>query len=467
MLHPKVAIIGRPNVGKSTLLNRLSGRRIALVHDRPGVTRDRRIVDTKFYGISYSFVDTPGLFDPGTDKVPLPIQEGMREQAMKALNDADIICFMIDGRQGTTPYDEVLADHIRLINKPVIVLVNKSEGKNGIQGLSDAAALGLTDHIIAISAEHGEGMVDFAESLEFYVQKLTLKTHDDALHEEDDDDENTETRKKPISLTIMGRPNAGKSTLFNTLIQEDRQLTGDLPGLTRDAISHPFDYKGIPFTLIDTAGLRRQSKIIDQVEKLAVVDAKKALQYTEIVVLLIDGSLPIENHIEKQDLTLCQKILDEGRALVLAVNKWDLVKDKKAFLNHLQNELTYKLSQASGIPVVPISAVNNKNCDALLDACLELYDKWNKRVPTSKLNQWFDFAIEAHSPPIVKGQRIKLKYITQIKTRPPSFVVFGTKSADIPDSYQRFLVNRLRDDFDLKGVPIRLHFKSPQNPYTK
>ncbi|CAO5678299.1 MAG: GTPase Der [Holosporales bacterium] len=464
MLHPTVALVGRPNVGKSTLLNRLAGKKIALVHDRPGVTRDRRIVEAKFYGFSYQFVDTPGLFDPGTDKVPHQIQEGMRNQAMKALDNADVICFMIDGREGTTPYDDVLANHIRHLQKPVILLVNKSEGKNGIQGVSDAATLGISEHIIPISAEHGEGMADFAEALEICLQKQQAPEFE---MDDSDFEEDRKSSKKPISLTIMGRPNAGKSTLFNTLIKDDRQLTGDLPGLTRDAISHPFQYNDLDFTLIDTAGLRRQSKITDSVEKLAVVDAKKALQYTEIVVLLIDGSLPLENHIEKQDLTLAQNILDEGRALILAINKWDLVKDKKAFLDHLQNELSYKLSQASGIPVVPISALNNKNCDHLLDACLNIYEKWNQRVSTSKLNQWFDFAIEAHSPPIVKGQRIKLKYITQIKTRPPSFVVFGTKSADIPDSYQRYLINRLRDDFDLQGIPIRLHFKSPKNPYAQ
>jgi GTP-binding protein len=459
MTSPIVAIVGRPNVGKSTLFNRLAGKKIALVHNRPGVTRDRREIETTVYGHHYCFVDTPGLYDPGTDSVPFQIQEGMRKQALVALQNADVICFMIDGQSGCTPYDEELGIFLRKINKPIIILVNKAEGKKGIQGIADAANLGLTDKIIPISAEHGEGMADFADALEYFCK--TDQSSPSQITEEDEKPDDG----KPIQLTIMGRPNAGKSTLFNTLLQEERQLTGDLPGLTRDAISHPFEYNGINFTLIDTAGIRRQSKIFDQVEKLAVIDAKKALQFTEIVVLLIDGSLPLENHLEKQDLTLAQTILEEGRALILAINKWDQVKDKKALLKHLDNELSYKLAQATGIPVVPISALNNNNCETLLDECLKLYETWNIRISTAKLNKWFDFAIEAHSPPIIKGQRIKLKYITQIKSRPPSFVVFGTKSVDVPDSYQRYLVNRLREDFDLKGVPIRLHFKSPQNPY--
>lgn len=457
-----VAIIGRPNVGKSTLLNRLAGRRLAIVHDRPGVTRDRREVETTFFGNNYLFVDTPGLYDPGTDAVPASIAEGMRAQAMMALKNADVICFMLDGREGCTPYDHILAEQLRTVGKPVIIVVNKSEGYAGVQGLSDAATLGLTDAIVPISAEHGEGMSDLADALYPFCEEK------DHVSEFEEDDESEPSKEKPIRLTIMGRPNVGKSTLFNTLIGEERQLTGDLPGLTRDSISYPFQYLDQNFILIDTAGIRRQSKVTDQVERLAVVDAKRSLQYTEIVVLVLDASIPVEEHLEKQDLTLAQTILEEGRAMVIALNKWDQVKDQKAYLKHIQNELSYQLAQAIGISVVPISALKGgKSIEALLDSCLEANKKWNTRVSTGQLNKWFDFVIEAHSPPIVRGQRIKLKYITQIKTRPPSFVVFGTKSKDIPDSYQRYLVNKLREDFDLKGIPVRLHFKSPQNPYDK
>jgi len=468
---PRVALIGRPNVGKSTLLNRLSGRRLALVYDRPGVTRDRREVEVDFFGNAYEFIDTPGLYDPGTDEVPSAIAKGMRNQALKAIEDADVLCFMIDGRQGCTPYDITLAKEIRRINKPVIILVNKSEGRHGDLGLSDAAALGLSKIIIPLSAEHGEGMSDFSDELEVMCKKLSPdsgnglapKNTADAKDLPADD----ELEKRPIQLAIMGRPNAGKSTLFNTLLGEERQLTGDIPGLTRDAIRTPFTYNNQNYTLIDTAGMRKKARVQDEVENLATQDAKKALQYAEVVILMIDGSIPLEEHLEKQDLTLAQMILAEGRAMVLAINKWDQVKDQKAFLNHIKNELTYKLAQGASAPLITLSALNNQNCDTLMQAVESMYKQWNRRIATGKLNHWFDFVTQNHSPPIVRGQRIKLKYITQIKSRPPSFVVFGTKSKDIPDSYQRYLVNTLRKDFDITGVPIRLHFKSPKNPYNK
>lgn len=466
---PRVALIGRPNVGKSTLLNRLSGRRLALVYDRPGVTRDRREVEVDFFGVPYTFIDTPGLYDPGTDEVPSAIAKGMRHQAFKAIADADILCFMIDGPQGCTPYDVMLAKEIRRLKKPIIILVNKSEGMRGDQGLSDAAALGLSHIIIPLSAEHGMGMSDFADELAAVCQTFVLNsacnvvTLEDAPHDETEEHD----KDRPIQLAIMGRPNAGKSTLFNTLLGEERQLTGDIPGLTRDAIRTPFMYNGTKYTLIDTAGMRKRSRIIDAVESLATQDAKKALQYAEVVILMIDGSIPLAEHLEKQDLTLAQMILAEGRAMVLAINKWDKVKDQKVFLNHIKNELTYKLAQGLSVPLITLSALNNQNCDTLMQAVESMYTQWNRRISTGKLNHWFDFVTQNHSPPIVRGQRIKLKYITQIKSRPPSFVVFGTKSKDIPESYQRYLVNTLRKDFDVTGVPIRLHFKSPKNPYDK
>ncbi len=468
---PRVALIGRPNVGKSTLLNRLSGRRLALVYDRPGVTRDRREVEIDFFGHTYEFIDTPGLYDPSTDEVPSAIAKGMRDQALKAIEDADILCFMIDGRQGCTPYDITLAKEIRRINKPVIILVNKSEGRHGDLGLSDAASLGLSKIIIPLSAEHGEGMSDFSDELEIVCKKLSPDSENDTAEENIADAKEVsaddEWEKRPIQLAIMGRPNAGKSTLFNALLGEERQLTGDIPGLTRDAIRIPFTYNNQNYTLIDTAGMRKKARVQDEVENLATQDAKKALQYAEVVILMIDGSIPLEEHLEKQDLTLAQMILAEGRAMVLAINKWDKVKDQKAFLNHIKNELTYKLAQGASAPLITLSALHNQNCDTLMQAVESMYTQWNRRIPTGKLNHWFDFVTQNHSPPIVRGQRIKLKYITQIKSRPPSFVVFGTKSKDIPDSYQRYLVNTLRKDFGITGVPIRLHFKSPKNPYGK
>ncbi|HCU05978.1 MAG TPA: ribosome biogenesis GTPase Der, partial [Holosporales bacterium] len=440
-----------------------------LVYDRPGVTRDRREVEVDFFGTPYEFIDTPGLYDPGTDEVPSAIAKGMRSQALKAIADADVLCFMIDGPQGCTPYDVTLAKEIRRINKPVIILVNKSEGTRGDQGLSDAAMLGLSNIIIPLSAEHGTGMSDFSDELAIICKKLASNAERDVAEKENVSDNETEEnyKNRPIQLAIMGRPNAGKSTLFNTLLGEERQLTGDIPGLTRDAIRTPFMYNGKNYTLIDTAGMRKKSRVIDEVENLATQDAKKALQYAEVVILMIDGSIPLAEHLEKQDLTLAQMILAEGRAMVLAINKWDKVKEQKAFLNHIKNELTYKLAQGSSVPLITLSALNNQNCDTLMQAVESMYTQWNRRIPTGKLNHWFDFVTQNHSPPIVRGQRIKLKYITQIKSRPPSFVVFGTKSKDIPDSYQRYLVNTLRKDFDITGVPIRLHFKSPKNPYDK
>lgn len=456
---PTIVIVGRPNVGKSTLFNRLAGRRMALVHDKPGVTRDQRSLDVTFYGGDYTIMDTPGLYDPQVDDVPDAVKNGMREQAFKALQQADLICFMIDGRQGCTPYDFALANDIRSFAKKVVILVNKAEGTHGIQGIADAATLGLGDDIIPISAEHGEGMSDLAE-----VFGKNLKNNS---FDADDELEEEAYSEKAISLTIMGRPNAGKSTLFNTLIGKEQQLTGDFPGLTRDAIEHYFDYQGKTFKLIDTAGIRRQSKVNDVVEKLAVVDAEKALRYTEIVILLIDASISYEKHFEKQDLHLAQKVLEEGRILILAFNKWDQVKDKKQFLEHIHNELSYKLCQAQGIPVVTLSALDGTNSTALLDHCLKLYKSWNERIPTGRLNDWFNFTVKNHQPPISKGQRIRLKYITQIKSRPPSFVVFGTKNTEVPESYKRYLINKLREDFSLKGIPIRLHFKSPKNPYAQ
>ncbi|MDP2192900.1 MAG: ribosome biogenesis GTPase Der, partial [Alphaproteobacteria bacterium] len=406
--------------------------------------------------------------------------QGMREQALKAIDSAHVICFMIDGMMGCTPYDMTLAKEIRKVNKPVIIVVNKSEGKKALLGLSDAAALGLSDDIIPISAEHGTGMGDLHSALARYEAKNNkLEPHEavedsdaeafELQNAHDADGQNPqqpeEQIQQPIQIVIMGRPNAGKSTLFNTLIGEERQLTGDIAGLTRDAVHHPFTYNNIAYTLIDTAGMRKRARVQDDVEYLATVDAQKALRFAHVSLLLIDGTIPLEEHIEKQDLTLAQMILEQGRALVIVINKWDKVKDQKNFLKHFQNEMNHKLAQGSTVPIITISAIS-KHSHAPLMRCVEdIYEQWNRRIPTAKLNQWFDHVVTHHSPPIVGGQRIKLKYITQIKARPPSFVVFGTKSKDIPKSYERYLINSLRQDFKLTGVPIRLHFKSPKNPY--
>ena len=451
-----VVIVGRPNVGKSTLFNRLVGRRVAIVHNLPGVTRDRKMVDINFYGKNYTLIDTPGLYDPNVESADKDILLGMREQALKALNSADIICFMIDGRQGCTPYDYSLASELRKLNKNIIILVNKSEGNQGLQGLSDAHTLNMADRVVPISAEHGEGLSDLADAFLEYIPNNREK------NDHIDTDKHIEN---PISLTIIGRPNAGKSTLFNQLIGEERQLTGSTPGLTRDAIESTFSYNNHTFKIIDTAGIRKRSKVFNAVEKLSVLNAQKSLQFTEIAILLLDAGIPFENHLEKQDLLLAQKILDEGRTLVIALNKWDVAKDKTKYLDHIKNELSYKLSQAAELPIITLSAETGSNKTKLLDQCLKAYKEWNKRVPTGELNTWFEHTINEHLPPIVNGIRIKLKYITQIKTRPPTFAIFGTKNVDIPDHYKRYLTNRLKADFSFHNAPVRIHFRSPKNPY--
>jgi GTP-binding protein len=448
-----VALVGRPNVGKSTLFNRLVGRRSALVHDKPGVTRDRKEGVANLYGLEFRVIDTPGLFDPNTDNVATFLIDGMRHQALSGVEEADVILFIIDGRQGCTPYDHDLAEHLRRQKKPVLVVVNKCEGNQGIQGITDAAVLNLSDHIIPVSAEHGEGMADLAAFLTELIP--------DALEEELNDT----GADSPIKLAIMGRPNVGKSTLVNSLIGEDRQLTGDMPGLTRDAITIPFDYDGRALLLIDTAGIRKNARISESLEKLSVMDATRTLKYAEVVVLVIDASTNENNPLERQDLHLAEMIAQEGRALILALNKWDLIKDQPDFLKRLHNQLSYNLPQVDALPVVPISAIRGYNLKKLMASVFEIYELWNKRLSTGELNRWFSFAIDNHAPPTVSGRRIKLKYITQIKSRPPTFVVFGTKNNEVPESYKRYLINRMREDLNMPGVPIRIMFRSPKNPY--
>jgi GTPase len=453
MLLKTIALVGRPNVGKSTLFNRLVGRRAAIVHDKPGVTRDRKEGKGLLFGLEFRVIDTPGLYDPNAEGVADFLVKGMRHQALSGIEEADVILFIIDGRVGCTPYDEDLAHELRKTNKPIIIVVNKCEGKHGIQGITDAAVLNLSEHIIPISAEHGEGLSDLAAAVTHYVPEIV------------EPEEEGNKPDSPLKLTIMGRPNVGKSTLVNTLLGEERQLTGDMPGLTRDSITIPFEYMNRKIDLIDTAGIRKNARIHDSLEKLSVMDATRALQYTEVVILVIDGSIETITPLEKQDLHLAELIAEEGRAIILAINKWDLVKNQKEYLKNLENQLGYNLPQIDNVPVVPISATKGQNLDALMKAVFNIYDLWNVRLGTGELNKWFSYAIEAHAPPSVSGRRIKLKYITQIKSRPPTFVIFGTKHADVPESYKRYLINRMREDLKMPGVPIRIFFRSPQNPY--
>lgn len=467
---PIVALVGRPNVGKSTLFNRLVGRKVALVYDEPGVTRDLKSATATLGMLSFTAMDTPGLFDPSQSEQPKIITQGMRDQAIKALYEANVILFVVDGRQGCTPYDYDLSELLRKTKRPVIVVVNKCEGYKAEAGISDAYSLGLGD-VVPISAEHGLGLHDLETLLTPYFpettqdDELALESDEDLLSDLDDETHSSIDVSKPLKLAIIGRPNVGKSTLVNALLEDEKQLTADYPGVTRDAISFEWGYQNRSIELVDTAGLRRKNNVQDPLEKLAVFDTERTIQFAQLVILGIDASVPMETLIEKQDLTLAGQIITEGRGLIIALNKWDTVKNPQETLKHIHEQLEIHLAQAPGLECVPISALKVKALDTLMAHVFALERLWNMRISTPKLNDWLRFTLEAHPTPIVSGRRIRLKYITQIKTRPPTFRIFCTKGADLPDSYVRYLINTLRRDFKLPAVPIRFQFQTQKNPY--
>ncbi|MBM3468534.1 MAG: ribosome biogenesis GTPase Der [Alphaproteobacteria bacterium] len=440
-----IAIIGRPNVGKSTLFNRLVGKRLALVHDQPGMTRDRRKGQGHLYDLSFTIVDTAGLADPNVSQ----LTDAMREQTLLAIKEADLLLFVVDGREGCTPYDQELANLLRKQKKPIIVLANKCEGSQNHSGVSEALSLGLGD-VIPLSAEHGEGLTELYEALQPYIS-----VSDDPVSEQKES-------QKPLLLAIVGRPNVGKSTLINQLIGEDRLLTADMPGVTRDAISIDWNYQGHSIRLMDTAGMRKTSRVTASAERLAVMDTQRTIQFAEVVVLIIDATMPFE----KQDLNIASDVIEEGRALVLALNKWDKVKEKDKTMKEIQRILDIQLTQARGIPCIPISAIHGKNLDRLLGAVFQIYEYWNQRLPTAKLNQWLQYVTAHHPLPAVAGRRIRLKYMTQVKTRPPTFALFANQVGDLPTSYIRYLINQMRQDFDLPGVPLRMYVRKGKNPYS-
>ncbi|MBX3457900.1 MAG: ribosome biogenesis GTPase Der [Candidatus Paracaedibacteraceae bacterium] len=440
----KIAIIGRPNVGKSTLFNRFAGKRLALVHDMPGMTRDRKETDGKLYDLKFKIVDTAGLADPDSSE----LTKRMFDQTKIAIAESDLVLFVIDAREGITPFDQELAGMLRRQEKPIIVLANKCEGRNGEAGYAEAMGLALGE-VIAISAEHGEGLYDLYETMAPYFSDFD-KTGDDVA-----------ATDRPMKLAIAGRPNAGKSTLINRLIGEDRLLTADMPGVTRDAITIQWSYKDTPIDLIDTAGMRRRSRVDHSSEKLAVMDTQRSINFAEVVVLVVDSTCPFE----KQDLTIAYDIVNEGRALVLALNKWDKVEDKSGLLKSIQEKLDNQLTQVRGIPCIPISAQHGRGLDKLMEAVMLMYSNWNRRISTGQLNKWLSFVVENHPAPAVNGRRIRLKYMTQAKTRPPTFAVFASQASQLPDSYSRYLINNLRKDFKLDGVPIRIFVRGGKNPY--
>lgn len=440
-----IAIIGRPNVGKSTLFNRLVGKRLALVHDQPGMTRDRREGEGHLYDLSFTVIDTAGLADPDTSQ----LTKSMMDQTLAAIAEANLILFVVDGREGCTPYDQELADLLRRQNNPILVLANKCEGRHGHLGLSDALSLGLGD-VIAVSAEHGEGLTELYDAMVPYVPA-----------DEDTQEEEGAESQKPLQLAIVGRPNVGKSTLINQLIGKDRLLTGDMPGVTRDSIALDWEHEGRHIRLTDTAGMRKSGRVTASAEHLAVMDTHRTIQFAEVVIVLIDATTPLE----RQDLSIASDVAQEGRALILALNKWDLVKDKDKQMKEVQRILDIQLTQVRGIPCIPISAIHGKNLDRLMKAVFQVYEAWNRRLPTAKLNQWLQHVVEQHPAPAVSGRRIRLKYMTQIKTRPPTFALFASQAGELPTSYTRYLINQMRQDFDLPGVPIRIYMRSAKNPF--
>ena len=444
---PTVAIIGRPNVGKSTLFNRLVGKRLALVDDRPGVTRDRREGEAKLLGLDFRVIDTAGFEDE--DEQTLPGR--MRKQTEAAVRDADAALFLIDGREGVTPLDEEIGRWLRAESTPVIVVVNKAEGRAAESGILDSYRLGLGEPV-AISAEHGEGVADLFEAVRPHVEN----EHFDGGEEEED-------TGHPLQLAIVGRPNAGKSTLINRMLGEERMITGPEAGITRDSISLDWEWKGKAVRLVDTAGLRKRAKVEDKLEKLSAADTRRAIDYAEVVVLLLDAT----RGLEAQDLRIAAQTIEEGRALIIAVNKWDVAENASSLFNGIKAALAEGLSQLRDVPLLTVSAKTGKGIDTILDVAFDLRDAWSKRVPTSELNRWFEGAVEANPPPAPKGQRIKLRYITQVKTRPPSFVVFGNRLEELPDSYRRYLLNAMRRDLKLGPVPLRLDFRGRGNPFDK
>jgi GTP-binding protein len=448
-----VAIIGRPNVGKSTLFNRLTGKRHALVDDQPGVTRDRREGNAQIGGMEFRIIDTAGLEKAEEGS----LQARMTAQSELAMREADVTLLVVDGRAGVTPLDKHFAKLVRKIGKPIILAVNKAEGDKARTTIAEANGLGLGEPV-AISAEHGEGLAELFEALAPFDKALPVAS----CQLPEDSDEQRATSNGSLHLAIVGRPNVGKSTLLNTILGEERVLTGPEAGITRDSISIDFEFKGRPIKLVDTAGMRKKSNIVAKVEKLAVADSLHAIKYAQVVVLVVDAEEPLE----KQENTIAALIEQEGRAMVLAVNKWDTVKDKPAYLKAITARLALVLPQVKGTPIVPISAKDGDNINKLLDTCFKVFELWNSEFSTGELNRWLSDAMDQHMPPLVSGRRIKIRYMTQKTSRPPTFILFSNTS-DVPESYLRYLVNSMREHFRLPGIPIRILLRKNKNPYAE
>ena len=453
----KLAIIGRPNVGKSTLFNRLVGRKVAIVHDKPGVTRDRREAPARLRDMALTIIDTAGYEYAKDDS----IEKRMWEQTQKAIQDADVCLFLFDARDGLQPYDEHFAQLLRQMHKPVVLLANKCEGKLQEDSIGEAYKLGFGQPI-PFSAEHGLGMQDLYDALhQYYHASDEEKPTTTQASDETVEDEAGAWKSRPIQLAIVGRPNVGKSTLVNALLNDERMLTGPEAGMTRDAITTAWEYQGRKINLVDTAGLRKQAKVSDSLEKLSAANTKRAAFLAQVVILVLDADAVLD----KQDLTIARQVLEEGRALVIAVNKWDIA-NRKETLDQLNYKLRTSLTQAEGVPTVTVSALKKEGLDKLMRAVFKVYDRWNMRIPTAPLNKWFADVLDNNPPPLGKNnRRIKLRYITQAKTRPPAFFIFSSNPEGLPDSYLRYLLNDLRKTFDLGGIPLRITTRKGNNPY--
>ncbi|MBY0582006.1 MAG: ribosome biogenesis GTPase Der [Sphingomonas sp.] len=456
---PVVAIIGRPNVGKSTLFNRLVGKKLALVDDQPGVTRDRREGEATLFDLDFTVIDTAGYED--LDAATLPGR--MRAQTEAAVGQADVALFMVDARAGIVPLDEEIARWLRGSDTPVVLVANKAEGRAGEAGVIEALALGFGDPV-QLSAEHGEGMADLFEVLMPHIDAVLASIESD----EDAQDDGVDPNAAPLKLAIVGRPNAGKSTLINRILGEDRLITGPEAGITRDSIAVDWqwtapDGEQRTVRLIDTAGMRKRANVQDKLEKLSVADALRAVDFAEVVVLLLDAT----RGLEVQDLKIADSALKEGRALIIAINKWDIADDASKLFNGVRAALDEGLAQVKGVPLLTVSAATGRGLDQLIETAFTTREAWSRRVGTGELNRWFERAIAANPPPAPGGRRIKLRYVTQAKTRPPGFVLFGNRLDELPESYQRYLINGIRRELGFGAVPVRLMLRSSRNPFEK